>query len=117
MFLAVFLIYLLRITGVYSSSSPFRSEYYVLIVYGFPFLYLLTPLPIFNYRGRLYALKLMLKCLLAPILGVAFPVVWMTDQWVSLTTPLRDTAYTICYFTSLDFDKVKVNPCTSASAF
>lgn len=78
------------------------------------------PFPIFNYQGRLYALKLTMKCILSPIIGVDFVIVWMTDQWISMTTPLRDLAYTVCYFTRLDFDASKENdnnPCKNNGAF
>lgn len=81
------------------------------------FTYLFIPLPIFNYRGRLYMWKLFLRSLLSPIIGVDFTIIWMTDQWQSLTTPLRDLAYSICYYTRLDFDKPKQNECKDASTF
>ena len=45
----------------------------------------------------------------------------MTDQWISLSTPLRDLAYTFCYYTRLDFNNkgevVSVNPCKATSTF
>jgi hypothetical protein len=41
----------------------------------------------------------------------------MTDQWISLATPLRDTAYTVCYYSQLDFDNISYNPCKSSSTF
>ena len=46
------------------------------------------------------------------MIGVDFTIIWMTDQWQSLTTPLRDMAYSFCYYGRLDFDDVKTNPCT-----
>ncbi len=75
------------------------------------------PLPIFNHKGRIYALKLIGKSLISPLIGVDFTIIWMTDQWQSLTTPLRDLSYTICYFTRLDFDKPTINPCKDATTF
>lgn len=107
LFLAVFLIYLLSISNVFTIEGSFRSEHLVLIVYVTLFGYVFMPLPIFNHRGRIYALKLIGKSLLSPIIGVDFTIVWMTDQWQSLTTPLRDLAYTFCYYSRLDFDKPK----------
>jgi hypothetical protein len=44
-------------------------------------------------------------------------IVWMTDQWISMATPLRDLAYTACYYTRLDFDVIAVNPCKNSSTF
>ena len=75
------------------------------------------PLPIFNHRGRLYALKLIFRSLLSPITGVNFTIIWMTDQWISLATPLRDTAYTVCYYTRLDFGNLADNPCRKNTTF
>jgi len=114
-FLALFLLYLLKISNVYNTETGFRSEYYVLIVYALVFLYMLVPLPLFNHKGRLFALKLIGESLISPIFGVTFSIAWMTDQWISLSTPLRDLAYTICYYSRLDFEKVSVNPCTATS--
>ena len=34
------------------------------------FTYVFIPLPIFNHKGRIYAAKLMIKCLVSPIVGV-----------------------------------------------
>jgi xenotropic and polytropic retrovirus receptor 1 len=75
------------------------------------------PLPIFNYKGRLYALKLTFRCLVSPLVGVEFVIEWMTDQWISMATPLRDVAYTACYYTNLNFDLISVNPCKSKNTF
>jgi hypothetical protein len=36
----------------------------------------------------------------------------MTDQLVSLVTPLKDFAYTICYYKDIDFSTSE-NPCNS----
>lgn len=113
----VFLVYLLLITNIIKNSLGFRSEYLVLIVWGSLAIFIVIPLPIFNYEGRLYALKLLIKSLLSPLTGVSFSILWMTDQWISMVTPLRDLAYTICYFTSLDFDVIHNNPCKDQSSF
>ena len=85
-------------------DKPFRPQYLVLIVYLSLFGYLMAPLPIFNHLGRLYAFRLIVRSLTSPVTGVDFPIVWMTDQWQSLITPLRDLSYTICYYVRVDFD-------------
>lgn len=59
----------------------------------------------------------MLRSLASPIIGVDFTITWMTDQWISMATPLRDLAYTACYYTRLDFRNIKVNPCKDSSSF
>lgn len=64
--------------------------------------YIFLPVPIFNWKGRLYMGKTILKSIVAPVTGVDFPVIWTTDQFISLVNPLRDMAYTACYYTQLD---------------
>ncbi len=71
------------------------------------------PLPSFNYKGRLYALKLAGISGISPFIGVIFPVIWFTDQIISLATPLRDFAYTICYYNELDFNNLADNRCNN----
>lgn len=34
-----------------------------------------------------------------------------------MTTPLRDLAYSVCYYTRLDFNVLNVNPCKNSSTF
>lgn len=47
-----------------------------------------------------------------------FEVVWMTDQLVSLVTPFKDFAYTICYYQNIDFSSsfsVEDNYCSAST--
>lgn len=110
-----FMVYLLFVSGIISTS--FRFEYLALGLWVALATYVFIPLPIFNYEGRIYAVKLTLRSLVSPILGVDFVINWMTDQWISMATPLRDLAYTVCYYTRLDFKVISVNPCKSNSSF
>lgn len=82
------------------------AHFLVLIILVFLAIYFFTPLPIFNWRGRLYGLKLVIISICAPILGVTYPVIWFTDQTVSLVSPLKDLTYTICYYTQLDLTNI-----------
>jgi hypothetical protein len=103
-FLVMFLLYLLSLTSLIHTFLPLY--YFPLLPYVLLGGYLFIPLPIFNYRGRLYMLKLVLKCFLAVFRGVDFPIIWMTDQWISMITPLRDLSYTVCFYTKIDFSKI-----------
>lgn len=38
----------------------------------------------------------------------------MTDQLVSMVTPVKDFAYTICYYKDVDFSKTD-NPCKDSN--
>lgn len=69
-FMVLFLIYLLFVARIIKESPNFRSEYLVLFVWVLLGTYLFMPFPIFNYEGRLYALKLILRSILSPIIGV-----------------------------------------------
>lgn len=92
----------------------------MLFVWGIFILYLINPFPIFSFRSRLYGLKIAIKSILAPFLGVTFPVIWMTDQLISLITPFRDFAYTICYYINLTDEgsvNSRSNTCNSAKRF
>lgn len=99
----MFAIYTLAITNLI--NLIFQPHFLVLFVWGIFFLFFINPLPLLSYKSRLYAIKLALKSILAPFLGVTFPVIWMTDQLVSLVTPLKDMAYTICYYRHLIIEK------------
>lgn len=101
-FFLLFLIYTLELASI-AVLSEVGQHYLNLFVWGIFVLYLIIPLPIFNWRGRLFGWKMLLISLLSPFIGVTFPVIWLTDQVVSLVTPFQDFAYTICYYTHLDF--------------
>ena len=62
------------------------------------FTYFFIPIPLTNWRGRFYMLKLIARVIISPIMGVDFPIVWLTDQMVSLVTSFKDFAYSICYY-------------------
>lgn len=89
----------------------------MLAVWAVFLIYLFVPLPIFNHKGRIYAAKVLFWSLGAPILGVTYPVIWGTDQLVSLANPASDFVYTICYYSNLNSIKFieppesRYNPC------
>ena len=113
----MFAIYVMEIAQI-ANLEKVGTQYLVLFVWGLFGIYLINPFPIFNWNSRLYAFKLVLKSLFSPFLGVIFPVIWMTDQAISLVTPLKDFAYTICYYQNIDFTKefsVDQNKCSSST--
>lgn len=111
-FAAVFTIYALNIADIVILGN-FPSRYLALIVWGFFLLFVFNPLPISYFRSRVYILKLLLRIIVSPFVGVPFVIAWGTDQLLSLITPFEDLAYTICYYFSLDFTdlEVKNNNC------
>lgn len=48
--------------------------------------------------------KLIGRSLVGFLMGVDFPVIWMTDQFISLVNPFKDFAYTICYYSQMNLD-------------
>ena len=115
-FLISFLIYILELAGIVSWGSQFAEHWMPLFAWGSLIIYLFIPLPIFNYKGRLYAAKVIFWSASAPLLGVTYPVIWATDQLVSLANPFSDLVYSICYYTNLDAIKhaevsLRTNPC------
>lgn len=97
-FLILFLLYVLDLAGVYRVQG-FGVQYYAMLSWATYMLFLFVPLPVFNYKGRLFALKLLVQSLLSPCRGVTFPISWLTNQASSLVTPLKDFSYTVCYYT------------------
>lgn len=71
------------------------------IVWIMLIVYVIMPFKIFNWKGRLYMWKLIGRSLIAAFTGVDFPVIWMTDQFISLVNPFKDFAYTICYYSQM----------------
>lgn len=100
-FFILFLIYTLQLADI-ADLTEVGQHYLSLFVWGAFLIYLVLPIPILNWRGRLFGWKMALTSALSPFFGVTFPVIWMTDQLVSLVTPFKDFAYTICYYTLLD---------------
>lgn len=106
------MLYILKITNVSDLGGYLQSQYICLIGWAVFICSLFIPIPILNHKGRIFGIKLLIRSVLAPFLGVEFAIIWMTDQLVSLVTPLKDFAYTICYYKDIDFTSSK-NPCSS----
>jgi len=112
----MFTIYTLQLVGVLVEVA-LPPQYFVAIVWLIFIAFWINPFPIIMWKTRLYAMKLILISALSPIIGVPFEVVWMTDQLISLVTPFKDFAYTICYYQNTDFSQTNdiKNSCSSAT--
>lgn len=115
-FVIIFTAYALQLSDyVFYDSRPHR--FLGLIVWVIMLVVLINPFPIFYHHSRFFLMKLFLKVLASPLIGVPFFISWTTDQFVSLVTPFEDFSYTICYYTKIDFanpDFVEeINPCRS----
>lgn len=115
-FAALFTIYALQVASVVSLGK-FPPQYLVLFVWGVFFVFIFNPLPLFYYKSRIFTLKLLLRIIISPFMGVPFVVSWATDQLVSLITPFEDMVYTGCYYFNIDFTDLKgnTNPCKAPS--
>jgi hypothetical protein len=58
------------LTKVSDLGGYLQPEYICLIGWGVFLLSLLIPLPILNYKGRLFGFKLLFRAIFAPFLGV-----------------------------------------------
>jgi hypothetical protein len=101
-YLVLFSLYILNLTHIIKFDN-FNPVYLALISWFSFIAFFILPLKLFNYKGRLYILRLLGQSLLSPFTGVTFPISWLTDQFVSLIIPLKDVAYTVCYYTRLDY--------------
>lgn len=101
-FVTLFLFYVLDITDIYKIPG-FTEEYFAGISWLLFIGFLCLPIPAFSNKGRYFVFTLIYDSITSPFRGVAFPVIWMTDQAVSMAVPLKDLEYTICYYTELDF--------------
>jgi len=45
-----------------------------------------------------YVYKLLLKCLISFAILITYPIIYATDQFLSLITPMGDFFHTICYY-------------------
>jgi hypothetical protein len=55
---------------------------------------------VFNPRGRKYFYLLVKKIVLTPCIKMSFLISYATDQLVSFVVPIKDFAYTVCFYTS-----------------
>lgn len=63
-------------------------------------IFLFVPLPIFNWRGRLFGMKLTLLMLVSPCYGTNFQIHWFTEQFISFRLPFQDFVYIIFFYTN-----------------
>lgn len=106
-FAGMFTLYALTIADIVTLGA-LPPRYLALIVWGFFIAFVFNPFPIFYYKSRIWTIKILLRIIVSPLVGAPFVIVWATDQLLSLITPFEDLAYTICYYTSLDFTDKEV---------
>jgi uncharacterized membrane protein SirB2 len=64
----------------------------------------------FNPQGRLYFYNLIKQIFMTPFVPTTFAASWLADQFTSLTGPLKDFEYTICFYVNVWGDN-NVNTC------
>lgn len=110
------------------NDIPFKYEYLVqytpFVVWVLYFAYIFFPnRDVFNPKGRRYFYDLLMKIFFSPIIKVlnlyyrkqvTFLITWASDQAVSFVIPIKDFAYTICFYTS-DVSLDSVKNCLSSS--
>ena len=69
---------------------------------------------VLNPKGRTYFYGLIKQMLLSPVVRMSFVLSFATDQAVSFITPIKDFAYTACFYSS-DFTVSDVSNCLNVS--
>ncbi len=88
------------------------SAFFVWIIF---FSYIFFPnRDVFNPRGRKYFYKLFKEVIKSPILPMSFLIAYATDQACSFVVPIKDMAYSICYYTS-DLTPERVKDCLNTA--
>jgi len=99
--LLMFMLYLTgkQYTDKFGGYLP--VEYAPFMVYIVYFAYIFFPSDyVFNPKGRRYLYRILINILTSPVIPMTFIIAWTTDQTVSFVGPLKDLAFTVCYYTS-----------------
>lgn len=117
LFSLLFCLYALSISKIINFGQ-FPERYLALILWLFFILFMINPLPTKYHKSRMYIFKTMGQILVSPFFPITAAIGLFTDQMQSLITSFGDLAYSICYFTSLDFDNYssKNNICKRPAA-
>ena len=98
LYLALFILFVASLADLIPTNFIYFGEVFWLII----ILHVFIPLPILNYKQRLYFVKLMLNVVLSPCVPMSFLIIWVSEQLVSFVQPFGDLFYTICNFTTRD---------------
>lgn len=115
-FFTVFLLlmFMLYITGKQYTDKfggYLPVEYAPFMAYLVFFTYTFFPSDyVFNPKGRKYLYRILLNIISSPFIPMTFIIAWTTDQTVSFVGPLKDLAYSICYYTS-DYSIREIQDC------
>lgn len=103
-YVVLFLLYVLGITKTYQIPD-WNQEYFALIIWFLLIAVLVLPVPAFSNKGRFHTFKMILNWALSPLRGVKFADTFVSLNILSFSVPLKDLQYTICYYTTLNFEK------------
>ena len=84
---------------LYDLVSFIPLEFTPLVCWVVTFCYLFYPFHNFNYLGRIYLFDLFFESMASITVKNHLRHTWFGDQLTSLTGPLRDFEYTMCYYT------------------
>ena len=82
-------------------EPTFAIEYTPFMVWVLYIGYIFFPnREVFNPNGRKYFYRVLKEVFQSPIFKMSFLISWVTDQSVSFVIPIKDLAYTLCFYTS-----------------
>lgn len=106
-YLFLFILEFLQISKHLKTDFDKFGEIFWLILLA----YIFNPFPIFHHEGRFYLIKTIGKILLSPCFPISFIMVWISEQIMSLSQPLTDFFYTVCYLSTRDSETcAKITP-------
>jgi len=78
------------------------------------YIYLFCPFNLFNLKGRKYLLQTFIDALL---LSGDFHVIWLSDQFISLSGVFRDVAYVFCYYFNYNHSLIQIRDSCNINSF
>ena len=112
-YVLLFLLFCLKLSHIINTDFLAFGEVFWIAVFA----YILLPLPILQYEGRLYLLKLMVRVVFSPFIQMSFLIIWVSEQLVSLNQPFADLFYTICGFGTKDYERCRLMVPNFSSAY
>ena len=86
---------LLFLFADFLNFPAFYSHFILMICY---LVFFLNPTKTLKYGARQWMLRVILRCILAPLPFVVFADFWVADQFNSLAPALADFEYTVCFY-------------------
>lgn len=94
-YIGLFILFIMEISGIINVKFQYFGQVFWILFFG----YVLIPNPFKSKGSGMDFIKLLALVIISPLPGqlLNFPVLWFSDQFISLNQPMSDLFYTICY--------------------